>query len=191
RRGQAARGPQADRGGLRPLVRRRRSGGPRPDDARPCVERGLDALALMELSPLGFLVVLGVPLALRSSILRALGLGWRTDRVAYLGWAWLAGALSTGALEALRLATGLGSPGPVVALALGLAVALRFLARRTPVLEDAAPEHAAAGWERAFFALALALALVVTLQRIVGSSLIVILDDDDANTWALPAKTIY
>lgn len=159
----------------------------------------------MELSPLQFLVFLGVPLLLGSSLLRWLGIGPRTDPLAWAGWTWMAGAVSVAALEVLRLGAGLPSPGTVVVLAVLLAAVLRFAARRTPVLADpergageggtgegGAAESAGSGRiERVFFGLALALVLAVTVHRILAGSLSAVVAGDEANFWSRRAKFLF
>ena len=44
------------------------------------------------------LPLLLVPLLVGAGLLRALGIGYRTDRLAFVGWAWLTGSLASAAL---------------------------------------------------------------------------------------------
>jgi hypothetical protein len=52
----------------------------------------------VELSLIAFLALVGVPLFLGGALLRTLGIGVRTEPLAWFGWAWLVGALDIGAL---------------------------------------------------------------------------------------------
>jgi hypothetical protein len=146
----------------------------------------------VELSLLQLLIFAGVPLMLGGSILRALGIGFRTDPIAYPGWCWMAGTLAVAALELLRLVAGLGAPGSVIGMAVALAAALCWRARSTPVLADdeLAAERSGRA-ERAFFYLALALVLAATARRILAASLSVVIANDEAHTWSLRAKYLF
>lgn len=145
----------------------------------------------MGISLLGFLVFLAVPLLLGSALLRSLGIGPRTDVVAYGGWVWMSGALALAALEGLRLLTGLGSPAGLAALALLASAALFFGARRKPLLAPQPTTDGAGRLERVFYGLAVALALLVLLQLALNSSQTVIHANDEANFWSLRAKLLY
>ena len=65
------------------------------------------------------------PLVLGMALLRALGLRFASDRIAYPGWVWLTGSLATAGLEFLWLLFGLGTES---ALGRELVVALATLA---------------------------------------------------------------
>lgn len=134
---------------------------------------------------LGLLV--GLPLLIGAGGLRLLGIGWRTDPLGYLGWAWLVGSLGLAGLELLRLLTHLGSPGPLSLTGLALAAGLYALGRRRALVAPAArgPESRVA---RFVFGLVLALALAVTVQRMLGSSWVAIVRDDEAIFWSKRAK---
>jgi hypothetical protein len=148
----------------------------------------------LELSLSGFLLFLGVPLLLGGALLRAAGIGPRTDPLAYPGWMWLAGALAVAALEALRLLAGLPAPTSVVAGAAGLSLVLLLASRRVPRVVDEGLESARAGWsgwEHGLLGAVLVLVLAGALHQALAASLTVVQSNDEANFWALRAKLLY
>jgi len=146
----------------------------------------------MELTFPALTLFVAAPLVLGCALLRLIGIGWRTDRVAYLGWAWLGGAVGLCALEVLRLLMGTDARATVSGGALVLAAVALVRARGRPVLELEAPLAPTGGRvERAFFALVLALALGVMLARILASSLSAVITNDEAATWAVRAKYLF
>jgi hypothetical protein len=146
----------------------------------------------MELTLPALALLVAAPLVLGCALLRLIGIGWRTDRVAYLGWAWLGGSVGLCALEVLRLLAGTDARATVAGGALVLAAVALVRARGRPVLEPEAPPGIPSGrLERAFFALVLALALGVMLARILASSLSAVITNDEAATWAVRAKYLF
>ena len=146
----------------------------------------------MELTLPALALFVAAPLVLGWALLRLIGIGWRTDRVAYLGWAWLGGSVGLCALEVLRLLAGTDARATVAGGALVLAAATFVRTRGKPVLEPEAPIAPTGGRiERALFALALALALGVMLARILASSLSAVITNDEAATWAVRAKYLF
>jgi len=151
----------------------------------------------MVLGPLEFSTLFGVPLLLGALVLAALGVTPRTDRVAYLGWAWMVGAFGTAAVVCAWLWAGMPGPAAWVpgigALLLGLVA--WFLGRRgslePPASPGPTPTPEAAAWEVWFFRAALAFCLVVTLERIANASLVAVLATDEGTFWAFKAKLLY
>lgn len=135
----------------------------------------------------GLLLLFGLPILLGIAGLRAAGITWRTDPVAYGGWVWMTGALLLAALELLRLVVGCPSPGPLLVAGLALGAALWGYGRRRPLVapEPARAESAAA---RIFLGAALGLALFVTLVRGLGADWTAIVRDDEAIYWSRRAK---
>lgn len=143
----------------------------------------------MELGSLALVAAVAVPLLLGALLLRGIGIGPRVDPLAYLGWTWLAGTVAIGLLEALRLLLALETPHIPVTVGALLAGLFAFRPRR-PAPEVIRPTPAPR-LERAFFALVVALVLVLLLQRILASSFSAIVADDEANFWSLRAKVLF
>jgi len=145
----------------------------------------------MSLDWLEVLSVLLVPLALGAACLRFQGIVPRTDRLAYLGWAWLEGSVALAAVLSLWLWLELPLAAlwlaPTVLLLAGLGFAF---ARRVPALEPSAP-NAAPAWERALFALVVAALLVTTVDRILLASADILVGSDEARIWAAKAKILF
>lgn len=132
------------------------------------------------------------PLVLGAALLRALGLRFATDRVAWLGWAWMAGCLSVAGLELVLLIAGVGTEHALLADALVVlgAVALALVGRRVPpVAPMPRPEWPRV--ERVLFALALAVAVLVIVNRIFLRTLEPIYQDDEAIFWSHRAKALF
>ena len=132
-----------------------------------------------------------VPLALGTGALRAVGIRFATDRLAYFGWAWLAGALGTAAIELVWLMLGLGtrSPVPLTIAVLAAAAAFHVWGRRRPSA-GASPVRAPA-LERAFFAASVAGVLVLSAQRVLVGSVKAIIENDEAIFWSYRAKVLF
>jgi hypothetical protein len=145
----------------------------------------------MTLSWLEVLSVLLGPLVLGAACLRAQGVVFRTDRLAYLGWAWLQGSVALAAVLSawLWLALPLTARwlAPAVLVLGGLAFAL---ARRVSAVEGRAP-GAAPAWERALFGLVLAVLLLTTVDRILLASSDILVGSDEARIWASKAKILF
>lgn len=153
----------------------------------------------MGLSALALLSLLGLPLLLGAALLRLLGVAWRSDRIAYLGWAWVAGACGTALVVFAWLWSGLDTrtavvPGAAVA---GLALLAWGVGRRRPweVLAPSprAPPASSGGssLERGFFGGVLLAVLLLTAERILLGTLHPIVTDDEGNFWALKAKVAW
>ena len=145
----------------------------------------------MVLSPLALVVLLAVPLLFGAATLRALGLRFATDRIGYLGWAWLVGCLGLAVLETVRLLFELPSPRSVVTGAVLASGALLLVRWRASPVPRAGPPWKARGLGERLLAGALALVLLVTLTRILRGSLAVMVVDDETNFWALRAKLFF
>ncbi len=140
----------------------------------------------------GIILSILLPLCLGTALLRAIGLGPRSDPVAFAGWAWIAGALGTAALEFVALASGLGTGKPFLlgGIVLACAAFLFLLGRRVPILA-APPRETVAPAERIVFAAALALALIATGRLVLLSSLNAIIATDEALFWSYRAKMLF
>src|SRR5262249_14653218 len=77
--------------------------GARARGALPPARRRRRRRGRMTLSWLQVLSVLLGPLCLGAACLRAQGVLWRTDRLAYLGWAWLQGSVALAVLLSVWL----------------------------------------------------------------------------------------
>jgi hypothetical protein len=144
----------------------------------------------MVLSPLALVLVVALPLALGAATLRALGLAFASDRIGYLGWAWVTGSLGLAVLEGVRLLFALPSPSSIVAGAAIACVAL-WLVRKRSAVPRVLPSWNRKGVGERLLAGALVLVLVVTLARILRGSLDVVIADDEANFWAARAKLLF
>ena len=136
---------------------------------------------------------LGAPLLLGAGVLSGLGIRARTDRIAYLGWAWASGALVTG-LVLLGWAS-VGAPlsaRAIVPFLVAVALCCLGLARvrRGPPLEPHA-RPADDPRERLLFGLALAVLLLVACDRSLTAALQPVLRTDEAMIWAAKAKAIF
>ncbi len=140
---------------------------------------------------LQLVLMLGLPLLLGAALLRLLGIGIRSDPVAFFGWAWIAGCLGTGLVVFAWLWTGLGTAS-VLAPALAIAV-LTLLAWRFGRRVDAVPAARvrAPMLERAVFGVVLAALVVFVIERIVTGTLIPVLVGDEAEFWAFKSKILY
>lgn len=170
------------------------------------------------------LMAFGLPLALGASLLARVGLSPRDDALAYGGWCWPAGALSTGVVLFAWVALGLpvraAVAGPAAALALlwltGRLRRLSAAGSRRPAAQNAAtaagPEAvgddgsgAGAGTvkgagarppaggplARAAFAVAVVLALLLTVDRIARADATVVVRGDEAAIWSSRAKALW
>lgn len=131
------------------------------------------------------------PLLLGIALLRAFGLRFSSDRIAYPGWVWLTGSLATAALEFLWLLSGLGTESAlgrelVVVLVAG---ALLWAAREREPVPGEAPRGARA--ERGVFLVLLALALALVTNKVLLGTLEPVYLDDEAHFWAARAKLLF
>jgi hypothetical protein len=152
--------------------------------------------ALPGLAAVGVIQIVGF------ALVRALGFPPRTDRLAATGWSYVAGAFATGVVLVLWLGAGL----PLSAVAInatllavaGILWAVGARGRRappeatagTPPAEDG-PSRSAPGWQRAVFASAIVLALAVTCDRALLTSLRPVMDSDEAFIWSSRAKVLF
>jgi hypothetical protein len=136
-------------------------------------------------------VALVAPFVLGSALLGALGLRFASDRVAYAGWVWLAGALGIAGVEFLWLLFGLGTSSAlgrelVVLLA---AAGLFWHARGAEPVPGEAPRGTPR--ERAVFHLLFALSLALVLNKLLLGTLEPIYTDDEAQFWSMRAKLLF
>ena len=90
----------------------------------------------MSLSPGALLSVLLVPALLGAALLRLQGVGPRTDRLAFGGWAWIQGCLGLAVVLTLWLWLGLPlQASSITFVVLALGVILLLLGRRVPLAE--------------------------------------------------------
>ncbi|MBM4063071.1 MAG: hypothetical protein FJ265_18540 [Planctomycetes bacterium] len=124
------------------------------------------------------------PLLLGALLLRALGLRWRNEPVAWPAWAWLAGCLLLGAAVQLGLELRV-PPASFWTLPLGLAVLLGAVALRRRPAAPGARAPAGAG----FTAFVVAGALWCLLFAASGMDRPCI-EGDEGNIWSLKAKSL-
>lgn len=145
----------------------------------------------MTLSWLELASVLLVPLLLGAALLRLQGIAARTDPLAFLGWAWLQGCVGVAIVLSVWLWLALPLAATRIAPVLLTLAALCFaLGRRVLVVERSALPRTP-GWERACFAIVLALLLFSTVDRILLASADVLVSSDEAVIWAAKAKVLF
>ncbi|HHI80997.1 MAG TPA: hypothetical protein ENK02_13600 [Planctomycetes bacterium] len=162
--------------------------------------------------PLDLLRIIG-PLALLflvgASLLRLFGIRFRSDPLAYLGWAFGSGCLGTGVILFAWLWTAPDLRSPLVPdLLLGAAALVLFLLswilpRATDPLapEEQNPSSApttsvapSPPWvrlERGFFVLVVLAVLGIVLLRIASASLEPMVANDEAGIWSQKAKVLW
>lgn len=147
----------------------------------------------MSLSAAGFFSLLGLPLLLGAGILRACGVSFASDRLAFLGWCWVVGVTGTALLTFCWLWTGapVDRALPLQVVVLAAAAFVYAAGRRTilPVPCDSSGTFPT--WERASFFIAVVFFLAVTALRGLAGNLEPLCHGDDAGFWALKAKVIY
>jgi len=142
-----------------------------------------------------FPLVFITPLVLGVALLGCAGIATATDRLAYAGWAYIAGMLGTAAVLFPWLCLGLPpNPWLLHLVLLGVAACCFLLSRRQRPQEH---HDASTPWrntgrvERVFFIGVLALVLVVSGQRVMVGNLLPIADADEAMIWSAKAKLIF
>lgn len=142
---------------------------------------------------LALVTTLAVPFLLGAGILRALGISFAEDRVAYGGWAWVVGSLGCAAILFAWLLTGPPPSHPWIldGLCLALAALLALLGRGRRPVAPVETHRDSPRRERILFALAVALVLAVTVQRISLGTLDPITGGDEANLWAYRGKLLF
>jgi hypothetical protein len=151
------------------------------------------------LSLLELLSVLLGPALLGIGLLRLQGVTPRTDRLAFLAWAWIQGSLGLSAILSLWMWCGAPLRAawlvPVVLALATLAwiVGRRIVPESTPVPESQpVPESARAPrWERGLFAAALVFLLATTADRVLLAANDVLATSDEARIWAAKAKVMF
>ena len=141
---------------------------------------------------LTLLRILLPPLLLGMGLTRLFGLAPRSDRLAWLGWAWMFGTMGTALVTFAWIWTPLpidSALAPELAV-LALAALVWWFAPRVQAAPPAEVPPAPA-WERALFGLSVAFLAVLTVQRILDGNLFPIFEDDEAHVWALKAKVIF
>ena len=141
-----------------------------------------------------FLITFGVPLALGVALLRLIGISWRNDRLAYLGWVYVSGSFVLGLL--LVACVSLGWPiDPVIAPVVfsAIAAAIYALGARRPCVGASTPDplRRERGLEWTLFYAALAIALAIVAQRIALANHLPIYSTDESHIWAAKAKALY
>ncbi len=132
------------------------------------------------------------PLLLGAALLRALGLGFSSDRLAFFGWAWVCGALGTGALlfAWMWCSPDLSSPWTMRAVLLAL-TGVGFWIGRKRVVQPPLEVPPAGRGERTFFSGVVGLLFLALFVRLLLATLSPVLIDDEAEFWALKAKVLW
>lgn len=136
------------------------------------------------MSGLVLLIAVAMPLLLGVPAVRLLGLGWRTDRIGFPAWCWLAGCLVLAAV--LRLCRESGLPhGWWWAPPLLVALALEMIRRRRPIPAAAAAPPPGLGFSTfvVFGALLCAWFALAGMDR-------PCIEGDEGNIWSLKAKSL-
>jgi hypothetical protein len=150
----------------------------------------------MTLSPLQIALLLVLPWLAGAGVLRAIGCRARGDRMAYLGWAYVAGSLVTGCvvflalllrapLEARWLAPAVGG------IALVSSMLGAWLHREPSGSGTAVPTPGAPRWENALFHGLVVLLVLVTALRILDATLVPITEGDEARIYARRAHWLF
>ncbi|MEM7309719.1 MAG: hypothetical protein AAF682_23795 [Planctomycetota bacterium] len=141
---------------------------------------------------LGLLALLAPPALLGIALARLLGFTPRTDRLGWLAWSWMLGAMATALVTFVWLWTPLRvDSGLVPSLAVLALAALAWWLGRSVAPVPPAPLPAAPAWETWFFRGAVLFLCVLALQRMLDGNLFPIFEDDEAHVWALKAKVIF
>lgn len=133
--------------------------------------------------------VFGTPLLFGAGLLRALGIVWRSDRLAYWAWAYLCGSLGTALAIFFWLLC--GKPGSAVMLYSLLPVAgglLLYRLRGKRAAPSARPISSREDW--VLYATIILLA-VICIDRITHINCFPVTHGDEANIWAAKAKTLF
>ena len=143
----------------------------------------------MTISVWHLLLLLAAPTALGHGVLRLLGIGPKTDGVAYLAWAYMAGSLGAALCNLLWVALAKPFPGTwLLPAQLVLAVALTAATRRRPT---AAAVATSAPKESLLLAGLLALTVGYVAFRAVAQNALPVAFGDEADIWAAKAKTLF
>ncbi len=134
------------------------------------------------------------PFGLGAALLRTIGIRWRSDPLAWAGWAWLAGSFGTGLV---MFAWSFCGPNYLFESVPRLVITFLFLAglaagrfvRPAPWADGEAPR--ASRVERGVFAFCVAVLFALVLQRVVLATNLPVLTDDEAEFWAYKAKLIF
>lgn len=144
------------------------------------------------------LLSIGVPLLLGFSIVRALGLDGRADRLAAAGYAYVAGAFATGLVLVAWLIAGLPLDRWLLNGVLAAAAAVVELAGRRrsrpsapAALAEPVPFAGAAPWKQAVFWIAFGTSVAVVCDHALLASLRPVFDSDEAFIWSPRAKVLF
>jgi hypothetical protein len=154
----------------------------------------------LTLSWIQVLPLLLVPFLVGAGLLRALGIGFRTDRLAFAGWAWLTGSLASAGLTLAWLVADKPIDGRwLLPIAATLGVALLAVMLKRTVHEPRsmapvapmAPVAAATPLESLFFlAVVAGLGFAILMGGLAGNAEPLMMGDE-ANIWSGKAKVMY
>lgn len=148
----------------------------------------------MTVPPLALAWLLLLPFVAGMAFLRGLGLRARDDRLAFAGWAWLAGTLALTLLLYVWSWFDLRAPrAAATSLLIAGALAAEFAARRASRAsrEPATPaplRRRAAWWEEGIFGAALLLVVLVAFDRTISANAMIVCVSDESTIWAAKAK---
>lgn len=135
-------------------------------------------------------LALVVPPLVGAVALRALGFRWRSDRLAFAGWAWVIGAFLIALLTLVWFALGKPIPGTWLAPAVAVASTAALCAcRRTGAA--AAPRRGGAPLERLLLRATGGALLALVSITALASTTVPAIWGDEAGIWAAKAKTLY
>jgi hypothetical protein len=137
------------------------------------------------------LLSLLAPLLAGVVALRALGMRWQSDRLAFAGWAWVTGALLAAALTLVWVVAGRPIAGRWLAPALALASALLLVLPTRARPRSVAPCCFAKSRERLLLNAALGALLVLGTSAALAATTAPALAGDEAAIWAAKAKALY
>ena len=140
----------------------------------------------MSLSIPALISVLFLPMFLGASLLRAIGFSFCDDKLAYFGWCYIAGCLSTGLVLFLWLTIGLPLQATLlVPTVLGLSVLLLILSRST------ASQPTTTNRQSKAYVGAVVVLLLFVVHGIVASSSRAIVSTDEGLIWSMKAKLVF
>lgn len=137
--------------------------------------------------------VLIIPLLLGMGLLRSMGIGVRSDPLAWPGLAWIVGSLATALLVFLWLFLGPLPASPRLPEALALVLALlswSYGKRFVPMAAPPRPRQVAS-WENILFGTVLALLILLVCARIIDATLFPVLIGDEADHWGMKTQILW
>ena len=154
----------------------------------------------MTIGIFALLIMLGAPLMLGAGIVRAIGVSSRDGRLAFIGWAWMAGSLALALLIDIALWLELPLRATVIGSAVAAAIVASWwfprLTRRrerqaTIATAAIAPPPDGSRFGRAAFAVAVVFVLFLTFDRSLIANASVVFFGDEMWIWNGKAQALF